>query len=79
MEIVKLSQKRGMKGNKGDWKQFLNIYDKKFGASLSDPGKRSNDVLTAYLRTFDKEDDLKVNQLCPECAWGVSTFKFYTF
>ncbi|CAB4284215.1 unnamed protein product [Prunus armeniaca] len=67
VEIVKLSQKRGMKGNKGDWKQFLNIYDKKFGASLSDPGKRSNDVLTAYLKTFDKEDDLKVLAKVVQC------------
>ncbi|CAB4314642.1 unnamed protein product [Prunus armeniaca] len=67
VEIVKLSQKRGMKGNKGDWKQFLNIYDMKFGASLSDPGNRSNDVLTAYLKTFDKEDDLKVLAKVVQC------------
>ncbi|PQQ15175.1 small RNA degrading nuclease 3 [Prunus yedoensis var. nudiflora] len=67
VEIVKLSQKRGMKGNKGDWKQFLNIYDKKFGASLSDPGKRSNESLTAYLKTFDKEDDLKVLAKVVQC------------
>lgn len=63
MEIVKLAQKRGMKGAKGDWKQFLTCYDKKFGASLSDPGKRSNDVLTAFLKTFDKEADLKVTSI----------------
>jgi RNA exonuclease 1 len=58
-----------MKGAKGDWKQFLSSYDKKFGASLSDPGKRSNDVLTAFLKTFDKEADLKVIN---KCAFGVS-------
>ncbi|KAK9939783.1 hypothetical protein M0R45_016469 [Rubus argutus] len=67
VEIVKLAQKRGMKGAKGDWKQFLTSYDKKFGASLSDPGKRSNDVLTAFLKTFDKEADLKLLAKVVQC------------
>ena len=63
MEIVKLAQKRGLKGSKGEWKQFLASYDSKFGVSLSDPGKRSIDVLTAFLRSFDKQEDLQVSQL----------------
>ncbi|TQE12129.1 hypothetical protein C1H46_002199 [Malus baccata] len=67
VEIVKLSQKRGMKGDKGDWKQFLSSYDKKFGASLSDPGRRSNDVLTAFLKTLNNEDDLKVLAKVVQC------------
>ncbi|KAG4121884.1 hypothetical protein ERO13_D11G232800v2 [Gossypium hirsutum] len=45
VEIVKLVQKRGLEGTQGGWKEFLKTYDKKFGASLSDPSKRSNDVL----------------------------------
>ncbi|PRQ48058.1 putative exoribonuclease II [Rosa chinensis] len=67
VEIVKLAQKRGMKGSKGDWKQFLASYDKKFGASLSDPGKRSIDVLTAFVRSFDKQDDLKLFAKVVQC------------
>lgn len=60
MEMVKLAQKRGMKGTKGDWKEFLDVHDKKLGASLGDPSRRSNDVLAAFLKTFRKADDLKV-------------------
>lgn len=58
-EIVKLAQKREMKGSKGGWKDFLRSYDKKLGVSLSDPSKRSVDVLLAFLKTFS-EYDLKV-------------------
>lgn len=57
-ETVRLAQKQGMKGAKGGWKEFLDCYDKKFGASLSDPGKRSIDVLAAFLRTFTEKEDL---------------------
>ncbi|KAJ0098177.1 hypothetical protein Patl1_28623 [Pistacia atlantica] len=57
--IVKMVQKQGMQGTAGGWKDFLNSYDKKFGSSLSDPAKRSNDVLVSFLKTFTKEDDLK--------------------
>lgn len=56
---MKLAQKREMKGSKGGWKDFLRSYDKKLGVSLSDPSKRSIDVLLAFLKTFS-EDDLKV-------------------
>ncbi|MED6207922.1 hypothetical protein PIB30_040085 [Stylosanthes scabra] len=59
VDIVKLAQKRGLKGEFGDWKEFLNSHDKKFGAGLSDPSKRSHEVLAAFLKTFSKEDDLK--------------------
>lgn len=61
VDIVKLAQKRGLKGNLGGWKEFLNSHDKKFGAGLSDPSKRSHEVLAAFLKTFSKEEDLKVN------------------
>lgn len=60
MEMVRLTQKRGMKGSQGDWKEFLNSHDPKFGASMSDPSKRPNDLLIAFLKTFSKEDDLMV-------------------
>ncbi|KAG4930686.1 hypothetical protein JHK84_047673 [Glycine max] len=59
VDIVKLAQKRGLKGNLGGWKEFLNSHDKKFGAGLSDPSKRSHEVLAAFLKTFSKEEDLK--------------------
>ncbi|XP_059632896.1 small RNA degrading nuclease 1-like isoform X2 [Cornus florida] len=48
-----------MKGSKGSWKEFLNFYDKKLGACLSDPARRSTDSLAAFLKTFSQEDDLK--------------------
>lgn len=54
-----MAQKREMKGSKGGWKDFLRSCDKKLGVSLSDPSKRSIDVLLAFLKTFS-EDDLKV-------------------
>lgn len=60
MDMVKLAQKRGMKGSKGGWKEFLNFYDKKIGASLSDPSRRPPDTLLAFLKTFTQDDDLKV-------------------
>ncbi|GAU26884.1 hypothetical protein TSUD_02870 [Trifolium subterraneum] len=59
VDIVKLSQRKGMKGQMGDWKEFLNSHDKKFGAGMSDPSKRSHEVLAAFLKTFSKDDDLK--------------------
>ncbi|KAG5528616.1 hypothetical protein RHGRI_029338 [Rhododendron griersonianum] len=58
VELVKVAQKRGMRGSKGNWKQFLAVYDKQFGASLSDPAKRSVDALASFLKTFSQEDDL---------------------
>ena len=60
VEIVKLVQKRRLKGTEGGWKDFLNTYDKKLGSSLSDPSRRSNDVLVSFLKTFTKDEDLKV-------------------
>ncbi|XWS45221.1 hypothetical protein CRYUN_Cryun15aG0117600 [Craigia yunnanensis] len=60
VEIVKLVQKRGLKGTEGGWKDFLNTYDKKLGSSMSDPSRRSNDCLVSFLKTFTKVDDLKL-------------------
>lgn len=59
---MKLVQKRGLEGEKGGWKDFLNFYDKKFGSSLSDPSRRSNDVLVAFLSTFTKKEDKQVKK-----------------
>ncbi len=60
IEMVKSAQKQRMKGTKGDWKEFLAVHDKQFGASLSDPTKRSNDVLLAFLNTLIQQDETKV-------------------
>ncbi|XP_031096299.1 small RNA degrading nuclease 1-like [Ipomoea triloba] len=67
VEIVKLAQKREMKGNQGGWKDFLKFYDKKFGSSLSDPAKRSADVLAAFLKTFSQKEDLKIFEKVLQC------------
>lgn len=58
--MVKLAQKQGLKGTKGDWKEFLRVHDRKLGSSLSDPTRRSNDDLAAFLKTFVEENHLKV-------------------
>lgn len=72
VDIVKLVQKRGLTGTQGGWKDFLNNYDKKFGASLSDPSKRSNDVLASFLKTFTKDEDLKVIHIL--CLFSITVF-----
>ena len=58
-----MAQKKGMKGSIGTWKEFLSVFDKKFGSSLSDPTRRSTDALAAFLNTFSEKDDLKVINL----------------
>ncbi|CAN6250424.1 unnamed protein product [Urochloa humidicola] len=55
VEVVRFIQKNGLKGSDGAWKDFLARNDKKFGASVSDPRKRSRDVLLAFLQTFSKD------------------------
>lgn len=66
-QLVKLSQKRVMKGSKGGWKDFLQFYDKKFGHSMSDPARRSVEDLAAFLKTFTKDEDLKVFEKVLQC------------
>ncbi|CAN1343210.1 Protein RER1A [Linum perenne] len=60
-EIVKLAQRLGNKGTKGTWKDFLNVYDTKFGSSLSDPGKRPREALVSFLQTFTGEEEQKLH------------------
>ncbi|CAK9134989.1 unnamed protein product [Ilex paraguariensis] len=67
VELVKIAQKRRMLGSKGNWKEFLNIYDKKFGSCLSDPSRRSTDALVAFLKTFTEPDDLKFFDKVMQC------------
>ncbi|KAI3944092.1 hypothetical protein MKW92_037294 [Papaver armeniacum] len=60
VSMVKIAQQRRLEGSKGVWQVFLNEHDRKFGASLSDPSKRSVDVLVSFLETFtDKEAEAK--------------------
>lgn len=53
--MVRFTQKSGLRGCDGGWKDFLARNDRKFGASVSDPRKRSRDVLLAFLQTFPKD------------------------
>ncbi|KAF6174776.1 hypothetical protein GIB67_031300 [Kingdonia uniflora] len=66
-DLVKMVQKKGMKGDKGGWKEFLLVYDKKMGTSVSDPARRSKDDLAAFLNTFTNGDDLKVFARVMQC------------
>ncbi|KAG9146313.1 hypothetical protein Leryth_008002 [Lithospermum erythrorhizon] len=67
VQIVKLVQTRGMSGSRGNWKEFLNFHDKKIGASLCDPARRTVDDLIAFLKTFEQEDELKFVEKVLEC------------
>ncbi|KAL9261185.1 Small RNA degrading nuclease 3-like protein, partial [Drosera capensis] len=51
IQLVKLAQKRGMSGEKG--------VEGRFGATHSDPARRSPADLLAFLRTFKEESDQK--------------------
>jgi len=55
VEVVRFTQKNGLRGCDGGWKDFLARNGRKFGASLSDPRKRTRDVLLAFLQTFSKD------------------------
>ncbi|KAG2329456.1 hypothetical protein Bca52824_000636 [Brassica carinata] len=57
-ELVKLVQSRGLRGENGGWKEFLDAKDKKIGQN--DPSKRSHDELVAFLTTFKEKQDLQV-------------------
>ncbi|PKU69531.1 Small RNA degrading nuclease 3 [Dendrobium catenatum] len=39
VEVVRLIHKQELNGCRGNWKEFLNSYDRKFGDSLCDPSK----------------------------------------
>ncbi|GAB2279623.1 hypothetical protein Dimus_014267 [Dionaea muscipula] len=64
--IVKVAQKQEMRGEKGGWKEFLNSYER-FGASTSDPSRRTPDVLLAFLRTFKEDSDWKFFDKMMQC------------
>lgn len=65
-----------MKGELGDWKEFLTSYDKKFGAHLSDPAKRTPETLIAFLKTFSRQEDLKVKNIKLN-ACNIHLFPFF--
>ncbi|CAM8985734.1 hypothetical protein QQ045_006952 [Rhodiola kirilowii] len=67
VEMVKLTQKRGMAGSQGVWKEFLKVHDKQFGTSLSDPAKRSVDDLAEFVKTFTTEEDIEMFKKVLEC------------
>lgn len=55
--IVRATQKKGLKGAKGGWKEFLNYHDPKYGDALSDPARRTTNDLVSFLKTFNEEDN----------------------
>uniref|UniRef100_A0A2P2KGS1 Exonuclease n=1 Tax=Rhizophora mucronata TaxID=61149 RepID=A0A2P2KGS1_RHIMU len=59
VDMVKLAQKEGLQGGNGSWKQFLNVYDRKFGSSLSDPARRPREALVSFLQTFTEKAHVK--------------------
>lgn len=61
MKIVRGAQWRKVKGKKGEWKDFVDVVNRKKGGCMSDPGKHPVDVLAAFVKTFSKEKDIQVS------------------
>lgn len=61
-ELVKLLQSRDLRGENGNWKEFLHVHDKN-AESPSDPSRRSHEDLVQFLTTFKKKEDLQVSEL----------------
>lgn len=61
-ELVKLLQSRDLRGENGNWKEFLHVDDKN-AESPSDPSRRSHEDLVQFLTTFKKKEDLQVSEL----------------
>ncbi|RZC87214.1 hypothetical protein C5167_042145 [Papaver somniferum] len=59
VHMVKMMQKKGKRGTKGYWKEFLNVHDLKKGDTIRDPSRRSIDDLVSFLTTFTEEEDIK--------------------
>ncbi|KAI3859978.1 hypothetical protein MKX03_008521 [Papaver bracteatum] len=59
VHMVKMMQKKGKRGTKGYWKEFLNVHDLKMGDTIRDPSRRSIDDLVSFLTTFTEEEDIK--------------------
>ncbi|XP_042396371.1 small RNA degrading nuclease 1-like isoform X2 [Zingiber officinale] len=64
-EMVRLTQRQGLKGAAGGWKDFLQCHDKK-GSGLSDPIRRSRELLVDFLQTFTKEQQKRLVRLTME-------------
>ncbi|CAL5321346.1 unnamed protein product [Camellia sinensis] len=58
--LVKAAQQQGVEGGEGDWEAFLSKHDKLFGSRIRDPRMKSAVTLACFLKTFSREDDLKV-------------------
>lgn len=54
-EIVRFTQKQGLKGSEGGWKDFLHGNDTA-SCAVYDPTRKSKDVLVTFLQTFQEID-----------------------
>lgn len=61
VKIVRGAQWRKVKGKKGEWKDFVDVVNRKKGGCMSDPGKHPVDVLAAFVKTFTKQKDIEVS------------------
>lgn len=60
VKIVKNAQHRKIKGKRGEWKEFVAVVNKERGGSHSDPAKHPVDVLSSFVQTFTKQEDIEV-------------------
>ncbi|EHA8587429.1 small RNA degrading nuclease 1 [Cocos nucifera] len=76
-EIVRLTQKRGLKSREGGWKDFLHS---NYGESCAvyDPTRKSKDVLLAFLQTFQEKDQKCFQKMIKRVAEYKAFEKFIT-
>ncbi|KAI4324845.1 hypothetical protein MLD38_030297 [Melastoma candidum] len=77
-EIVRLTQKHELKGTEGGWKEFLNVYDKEMGDRVSDPSKKSKNVLVAFLKTFSSQNARELFSKVLRCHQNRSLVKQFS-
>nr|XP_029121763.1 small RNA degrading nuclease 3 isoform X2 [Elaeis guineensis] len=77
-EIVKFTQKQGLKGGEGGWKDFLHGHDRRFGAGVSDPARRTKDILVTFLQTFEEKHLKFFNKLIRHLTDCKAIKKFIT-
>ncbi|ESQ45510.1 hypothetical protein EUTSA_v10010950mg [Eutrema salsugineum] len=58
-ELVKLAHRRGLRGENGDWNDFVVSYKERF-ISPNAPLRSPRDVMVTFLSAFKKKEDLQI-------------------
>ncbi|XP_010932207.1 small RNA degrading nuclease 1 isoform X1 [Elaeis guineensis] len=76
-EIVRLTQKQGLRGREGGWKDFLHSNDR-VSCAVYDPTRKSKDVLVAFLQTFEEKEQKFFQKMIKRLAEYKAFEKFIT-